>query len=119
MAAKKVLDFLGYKNTVVEVNLVKSSVMRNLNRKFRGKDSTTNVLSFGTPSIFPSHKGFPRLLGEVYLDPTYVSEHNEDIEYLLVHGLLHLLGFDHTRFDDRIRMNRLEDKIIKWQRIKS
>ncbi len=118
-AAKEVLDFLGYKNTVVEVNLVRSSVMKNLNRKFRGKDSTTNVLSFGTPSIFPSHKGFARLLGEIYLDPKYVKKHDEDMDYLLIHGLLHLLGFDHTRFNDRMRMNRLENKLLKWQRIKS
>lgn len=117
--AKEVLCFLGFKNTVVEVNLVRSGVMKNLNRQFRGRNFTTNILSFKTPNIFPFHKGFPCLLGEIYLNPAYALEHNEDIEYLLIHGLLHLLDFDHERFDDRMKMNRLENKIIKWQRIKS
>lgn len=117
--AKEILEFLGFKDSIVEVNLVGSGIMRSLNYKFRGRNSTTNVLSFETPDIFPSHRGFPRLLGEVYLNPVYVREHNEDIKYLLIHGLLHLLGFDHKRFNDRIKMNRLENKIIKWQRIKS
>ena len=117
--AKETLDFLGHKDAVLEVNLVTRSVMRSLNHRFRGKNSTTNVLSFGAPQGFPEpRKNFPRFLGEVYLDPAYIKSRGENIDYLLIHGLLHLLGFGHERYDDRIKMMRLERKILKWQKIK-
>lgn len=115
--AREILKFLGHKGAVVEINLIKGSVMRSLNRKFRGKDSTTNVLSFEAPRNFPRLPGkATRFLGEIYLDPTYIRRRGENIEYLLIHGLLHLLGFSHERYDDRINMTRLEKKLLRWQK---
>jgi len=117
--AKEVLDSLGYKRSFIEVNLVTKGVMRSLNYRFRGKDSTTNVLSFGVPRGFPEpRKYFLRSLGEVYLDPAYIKSRGENIDYLLIHGLLHLLGFGHERYDDRMKMMKLERKILKCQKIK-
>lgn len=118
--AKEVVGFLGYKESFIEVNLVTSGVMKSLNRKFRGKNSTTNILSFDAPQGFPEpYKNFPRFLGEVYLDPAYIKSRGENIDYLLIHGLLHLLGFGHERYGDRIKMIKLERKILKWQKTKS
>lgn len=118
--ARKTLDFLGYKDAVVEVNIVESEVLKSLNRRFRGKNSTTNILSFTSPPDFPHpHKKLPRFLGEIYLDPAYIRRQKENIDYLLIHGLLHLLGFDHKRYDDRIKMARLEKRLLRWQKIKS
>lgn len=119
--ARDVLDFLGYKNSVVEINLITGRQMRPLNRRFKGKDSTTNVLSFPIPKEFPQipGKNLSRPLGEIYLDGNYIRKHNEDIDYLLIHGLLHLLGFNHKRYDDRMKMERLEKKILEWQKTKS
>ena len=118
--AREALVFLGHKDSFVEVNLVSSSLMRSLNLKFRGKDSTTNILSFGVPQEFPKpHKTLPNFLGEVYLDQAYIKSRDENIDYLLIHGLLHLLGFGHERYDDRIKMTKLESKMRKWQKIKS
>ncbi|MBT9151307.1 MAG: Endoribonuclease YbeY [candidate division WS2 bacterium] len=117
--AKEVLDSLGYKRSFIEVNLVTKGVMRSLNYKFKGKDSATNVLSFGVPRGFPDpNKNLLRSLGEVYLDPSYIKSRGENIDYLLIHGLLHLLGFGHERYDDRMKMMKLERKILKWQKIK-
>lgn len=117
--AKEVLAFLGHKRSFIEINLVTASVMRSLNRKFRGKNSTTNVLSFGAPQGFPEpRKNIPRFLGEIYLDADYIKSNGENIDYLLIHGLLHLLNFSHERYDDRMRMINLEKKILKWQKIK-
>ena len=112
LLAKGTLDFLGHKNSYVEVNLVKSSLMRSLNRRFRGKDKTTNVLAFPAPKKFPkpTKRGY-KFLGEIYLDPVYIKSHGENIDYLLIHGLLHLLGFGHERYDDRIKMENLEKKL--------
>lgn len=116
--AKRILRFLGHRNKAVEINLVSSSVMRSLNRRFRGKDSASGVLSFRIPELFPQSPKSPILLGEIYLNPTYIHRRGEDIDRFLVHGLLHLLGFGHEQYGDRIKMERLERKISRWLKIK-
>ena len=117
--AKEALGFLGHDNSVVEVNLVSSQTMKSLNRRFRGKNSTTNVLSFPAPSAWPvTPHAAPHFLGEIYLGPAYIKKQKENIDYLMIHGLLHLLGFGHERYDDRMKMERLEKQLLKWQKIK-
>ena len=105
---KKILNkldhLLGLKDKYVEVYLVGDSFMKK------------NVLSF------PAPEGFPRpdlrgckSLGEIYLNPKYIKEHDEDLGYMLVHGLLHLLGYDHKTKSDRIKMERKEQEI--WHKM--
>jgi probable rRNA maturation factor len=80
------------------------SAMRSLNRKYRNKDKTTDVLSF------PMHEGGrgrvqPDVLGDIVISlPTAERQARElghsvraEIDRLLVHGLAHLVGFDHER----------------------
>lgn len=113
--AKHVLDYLHKKDSYAEINLITSTQMRKLNLEYRGQDKTTNVLSFQYPSMFPKiNNGLPKLLGEVYLDQVVIKKRGENIDYLMVHGLLHLLGLDHERYDDRIKMERMEKRISKW-----
>ena len=119
LLAYEVLGYLRKKNSYAEINVVTSLQMKKLNLLYRGQDKTTNVLSFSYPSWFPQvSKGLPKLLGEVYLDPKFIKKRGEDIDRLLVHGLLHLLGLDHERYDDRIKMERMEKKILKWLKIR-
>jgi ssRNA-specific RNase YbeY (16S rRNA maturation enzyme) len=54
------------------------------------------------------------MLGEVYLCPSYIKVNGESLEYLAIHGLLHLMGFNHEKNRDRIRMKSTEQKIQKW-----
>ena len=58
-------------------------------------------------------KGEGRPLGEIYLGPDYIRRHGEDLSYMAVHGLLHLLGHDHTEKGERLRMERKERQIMK------
>ena len=91
----------------IEVYLISSVRMRRLNKLFRKKDRSTNVLSFRKP------KGFPgKVLGEVYLDPFYIKKHKEDLALMLVHGVLHILGYDHKKRSDRIIMERKEKQLL-------
>lgn len=110
-AARAALDFLRKDDISVEVNLVGDGEMKNLNRKFRGKNKVTNVLSFSEPKGFPHPESRLRFLGEVYLAPDYVRERGEGLGRLAVHGVLHLLGFSHSREGDRMKMEKLEEKI--------
>lgn len=115
--AKEVLEFLGYKNVGVEICLIKSKLMKELNWKFRGRKSDTNILSFEYPSNFPRPKFSFRPLGEIYLNSVYIKRRGEDIECLAIHGLLHLLGFNHKKKNDKMKMERVEKKIL-WHKEK-
>lgn len=98
------LRFLGSlvkEMSAVDVHLVGDSVMKK------------NVLSYEAPEHFvrPDVRG--RALGEIYINPDYVEEHGEDFDLMLVHGFLHLLGYDHKRERDRMKMEKKEDALLE------
>jgi len=108
-----VFEFLDSPNSSVDVYLIDGRIMRKLNREFRGKNKATDILAFPYPEDFPIQKGKPRPLGDIYLNPEYIARNKETLEYLLVHGLLHLLGFNHDKNSDRIKMEKLEKMVLK------
>jgi probable rRNA maturation factor len=94
--------------------------MRELNRTWRGKDASTNVLSFPAGEPVSEAHGEPSPLGDVVLAGETVIEEAKlrDIPvadhatHLVVHGMFHLLGFDHERDADAERMEALETKVL-------
>jgi len=113
-ATRFFLEALEKDKTRLEIYLAGNEKMQSINRKFRDNDSPTNVLAFGVPEDFPGEGSGLSELGEVYLNPTYIKRHGEDINYMLLHGILHLSGFNHENKSDRIRMEKTEKKLIKW-----
>lgn len=101
------------KGSSVEAYLVADRTMRRLNRRYRGKDKATNVLSFPWPRNFVAFGFRARPLGEIYLGPDYIRRHGEDLSFMALHGLLHLLGYDHITMRERERMERAERKIVR------
>jgi probable rRNA maturation factor len=95
--------------------------MRTLNHAWRGKDSTTDVLSFPLrEGRFPHIQ--PAMLGDIVISiPVATRQADEaghplsvELERLLVHGLLHLLGYDHERgLLEARRMKRKEQRLLK------
>jgi probable rRNA maturation factor len=69
--------------------LVGADEIRRLNREHRGRDRPTDVLSFPVDELGPA--AGPRELGDVVICP----EHTEDLTEAVVHGVLHLCGYDH------------------------
>ena len=111
--AEKALKILKISGCSLEIFLVPDVVMRDINREYRGKDKETNILSFEAADM-PRPGEKLAHLGEIYLAPGYISAHNEDIEYLLVHGILHLLGYDHEKGERKARiMEKKEVEVIK------
>ena len=97
---------------------VSNAAMRKLNRQFRGKDSATDVLSFpALPEAFEA--GSETNLGEIVISLDRAQAQAKDngltlvneVEQLILHGLLHLCGHDHETDDGE--MNRLELKMRK------
>ena len=91
--------------------------VRRLNRRFRGKDASTNVLSFPTA---PPGQVFGPLLGDIVLASETVKAEADErgIEladycaHLIVHGFLHLLDYDHMNEQEALAMERLETAIL-------
>jgi rRNA maturation RNase YbeY len=117
-SGRRILDALRRSDAELSVLLVSDRVMRQLNRDWRGRDRSTDVLSFA------QHEGdgaAPReLLGDVVIAvPTaarQAEERGETLaaaaERLLIHGVLHLLGYDHERSDaEARRMQRRERRL--------
>ncbi len=96
----------------VSVAFVSAEEIRRLNRQYRGKDKVTDVLSFNLDD--------GELLGEILLCyPQAVRQAHElghgvreELLFLLVHGLLHLHGFDHETPRDAARMFPLQKRIL-------
>ena len=79
----------------VGVVLVEPGEMAALNAAHRGKDEPTDVLSFPLDGLDALPNGLPRQLGDVVLCPERAEADGTPIALLLVHGVLHLVGYDH------------------------
>ena len=103
----------------ISVLLGSDSEIRELNRRFRGRDRPTNVLSF--PAGGEPWPGGPPPLGEIALAGTTVRREavaqrktlHDHLCHLVVHGTLHLLGFDHRTEEEAVRMERLEARCLE------
>jgi probable rRNA maturation factor len=110
---EKALQSVGGDNQSVVIVFVGDEAIKRLNRQFRGKNDVTDVLSFPSEAEpFEVENGSQ--LGEVVISAqraaTQAKEHgltfSDEIKQLILHGLLHLRGYDHET--DRGEMNRLE-----------
>jgi probable rRNA maturation factor len=101
---------------VVDVAFVGRERIRRLNAVYRGRDYPTDVLSFSYSG--ESEEGLP-WLGEIVVAPEIAltnafrwrSSPDREVRKLLVHGTLHLLGYDHETDDGR--MNRLQQRLTR------
>ena len=110
-------------NREMSVRVVGRAESRRLNSHYRGKDSPTNVLSFPTSELpAQSMKGAPlRPLGDLVICPQVLrSEAREQRKslrahwaHLVVHGALHLIGYDHEHDADARRMERREIAVLR------
>ena len=101
--------------------LTGNSKMKYLNKKFRNKNKTTDVLSFPNLGIVDLKKrtNTKTYLGDIALSYEIINRRsktsNFDLEFdkVWIHGYLHLLGYDHKKIKDYKVMKKIEEKIIK------
>ena len=120
VAARAALAQATRRTTAIEISVVLGNdrLLRGLNRRWRGKDAPTNVLSFASEE--PARPGRPLLLGDVVLAfETVAREAREQnkpladhLRHLVTHGVLHLLGYDHIATGDARRMEALERRVL-------
>jgi len=107
---KKILKILKIKKDI-SLAFVNSSQIKKLNKIYLKRNKVTDVLSFS---------GEGELLGEIIISlhqlkkQAKIFHHSleEEIRVILVHGLLHLIGFDHKKEKDRIKMSAWEKKLL-------
>ncbi|MGL5742486.1 MAG: rRNA maturation RNase YbeY [Legionella sp.] len=109
-----------YKNEAeLTIRLVNPEEMIHLNNTYRKQNKTTNVLSF--PSVLPPEIQLEcPLLGDVIICPQVLFDESKQLNrtleshwaLIVIHGILHLLGYDHIKDDDATIMQAIEIKLL-------
>jgi probable rRNA maturation factor len=111
------LDRLEEEITEISIAFVDDDAMTELNKKFRGKKKTTDVLTFPADDSYNEPSATGRPLGDIVISVDQArrqaaeEKHSlaTEIRYLVVHGVLHALGYDHET--DSGEMNALEVEV--------
>ncbi len=121
---RHVLDALNvHPGTELSILLVTSDVMSELHQQWMDEPGPTDVLSFPMDELRPGTAGEPSpqgLLGDVVLCPEVAAAQareaghstSEELLLLTIHGILHLLGFDHAEPDERTEMFDLQRRLL-------
>ena len=112
-------------NAVFSIVFVGEEEIQNINREYRGIDKVTDVISFALEDNETSHSEV-RVLGDIYVciprmkeqAKMYGHSQTRELAFLGVHGLLHLLGYDHMNKEDEKKiMFDLQDEILAAENI--
>jgi len=116
MSEKKFLS----KNVEISVLLTSSKKMIILNHKFRKKKKDTDILSFPNekPNFYKKKLKQKNIyLGDLALSFNYIKkqkiEFEEYLKKMLIHGFLHLIGYDHNNEKNYLKMEKVQNKILK------
>ena len=115
MAAEMVGKLYDVENGEVSVTLTNNAYIHTLNKQYRGIDRPTDVLSFAlNESVEPETEGGPdiNVLGDLVISVERAEEQAQEyghslrreVAFLTVHGMLHLLGYDHMEDEEREQM---------------
>ena len=110
----QVLHELKQEDASVRIFLLRSEPMRQLARDYLHKEKDiVDVLSFPEPQGFPHPDVQGKFLGEIYLNWEIFKKDIPYLSFLMVHGILHLLGYTHEEKHDTMSMQRLEKRLCK------
>ena len=105
-------------NASINIKIIKDKEMLNLNNHFRNKESSTNVLSFTNEDISKSITGN---LGDIAINYDYILEESNEqnktfddhMIHMLIHGVYHILGYDHEHNEEAYNMELKEINLLK------
>lgn len=107
-------------NCLFNIIIVDNNYIHKLNKEYRGIDRPTDVISFALEDEIDNVKLDFRVLGDIYisLDKTYeqakLYNHSflRELSFLTIHGVLHLLGYDHIQKEDEEVMFKKQDELL-------
>ncbi len=110
------------------ITCVDAAQMAELNDRWMGEAGPTDVLSFPMDELRPAAPGEepePGVLGDVVLCPEYAWDQGTGrtpaaaLEFLVVHGILHLVGYDHATVEEYGEMFAVQDELLAgWQQVR-
>jgi probable rRNA maturation factor len=116
--AQVTLDFVNASGSDVSIVLGNDDLLKKLNRKYRNVDAATDVLSFPSSELDPD-------TGSIYLGDVVISLPHalaqaeagghpiaDELQLLVVHGILHLVGYDHLEQVDKEKMQSAQDSVL-------
>jgi probable rRNA maturation factor len=117
----KIVNFFNKKNITFTILLTNSKNMQILNKKFRNINKSTDVLSFPHFSYknLKKKKENSLYIGDIAISYEIINSRskksifNIEFDKVWIHGLLHLIGYDHVKNKDYFKMNKIEKKILK------
>lgn len=121
-AAKVVAEIYDIDDCEVSITISDDKFIHELNRRYRHIDSPTDVLSFAfreTPTL--DADGIPIILGQIIISLdraaaqalSYGHSLEREMVFLELHGMLHLLGYDHVYDDERVIMEQIQHDILQ------
>ena len=110
--AQKILKVTGIQNATLDIFLLPHDEMVEIKWRLMKKKTEPNVLSFLESETFPHPETKKKYLGEVLLNRDILKRSPERATPLLIHGIVHLLGYDHEKKNDKGKMARAEEKIL-------
>jgi len=124
IAAEKTGELFGVSGAEVSITLTDNAYIHTLNKEYRGMDRPTDVLSFALrEGEEPEITGGPEadILGDIVLSVERAEEQaaeyghslRREIAFLTVHGMLHLLGYDHIEEADRLEMEKEQKRVME------
>lgn len=125
--AQTILDHLDYADYDLGILLTTNEVMRSYNNEYRSKDKPTDILSFPYhPDLNAGERIMPQTeddknLGDIIIAPQFVQDDLERwgqtfeqrMRVLLIHGICHLLGYDHIKDEDYAVMQTKETELLQ------
>jgi len=113
---KKFLIYFNKKKYSVSLAFVSDGIIKKINKKYRRKDQITDILSFNGEGNF---------LGEIIIDYAQIKRQakrfnnsfEQELVYILVHGLIHLLGYEDKNNKSKLIMEKIEDNFLKINKL--
>ncbi len=120
------LKYLKLDNVIFNVIIVDNEEIHKINREYRNIDRPTDVISFALEDDDTFIKMDKRILGDIYISIDKAKEQAEEyghallreLCFLTIHGILHLLGYDHMKKDEEEIMFGLQERILSEYGIK-
>ncbi len=116
----KILNFIKKRHVAeIEIVFLDDEAIRALNKKYRGENRPTDVLSFKMDRL---EFGQKRFLGEVFISLDRALKNSEifgksfecELTLYIVHGILHFFGYDDENEKDRLRMSKRQSQVLKY-----
>ncbi len=123
---KRTLKEEKVKKCVFSITFVSEEEIKDINKNYRGIDKVTDVISFAFEDANSIKKEMIRVLGDIYIciprmleqAKTYGHSPKRELSFLVVHGLLHLLGYDHQTKEEESIMFTKQELILNASNIK-